>query len=250
MKINVMSFNIRIDVKVDGQYAWPYRKDQVLFFIKDQKPDILGIQEAGPHMAVFLHENFKNDYHVFVKPRDERGESTPLFINKHLFDIVESNTIWLTDTPHILSNVEGSNYPRIATYAIIKSHEGHMLGVFNTHLDYTGDQTTIKQVKHLHNYIHKLKEKYDFKTIILGDFNSYPETKTIRYLNHQYESCFNTHLANTLTFHGFSNDQTGEPIDYIFYDRTLKNLKTVIHYHSKPDLFLSDHYPISTTLHL
>lgn len=250
MNIKVMSFNIRIDVAVDGKHAWPYRKHHVLSFINNQKPDILGIQEAGPHMVAFLHEDLKKDYHMFTQPRDAHGESTPLFIRKHLFKVIKADTIWLTDTPHVLSVVDGSNHPRIATYAILKTQQHDVLAIFNTHLDYTGDQTTLKQVKYLQTYIKHLEEEYCFKTIILGDFNSYPESQTVSFLSERYQSCFNAQQSPSLTFHGFSHHKDGKPIDYIFFDSSLKYQQTTIHHHTEDDMFLSDHYPISTIIHL
>ncbi|MDX9690934.1 MAG: endonuclease/exonuclease/phosphatase family protein [Acholeplasmataceae bacterium] len=249
MQINVMSFNIRIDVPVDGKHAWPYREKHVLSFINQEKPDLLGIQEAGPHMVLALRKHLI-DYDLFVEPRDEKGESTPVLIKKGIFKIIDVKTIWLTETPSVKSSIEGSNHPRIATYVILETKNKEIIHFFNTHLDYTGDHVTLRQVKHLYNYILQIEEKYKGKTIICGDFNSYPNTQTIQFLNKFYQSCYQDSSKASLTFHGFSNQTEGEPIDYILFSKQLKLDKFTIHEHRLEDQYLSDHYPISTTLNI
>jgi len=249
MNINIMSFNIRIDVSVDGKHAWPYREKHVLSFIKKEKPDLLGIQEAGPHMVESLKKHL-DEYDLFVEPRDERGESTPILIKKNIFKILEQKTIWLTDTPHQPSNIKGSNHPRIATYIVLETKNHQIIHFFNTHLDYTGDEVTLKQVQYLHDYMNHIEHKYGGSTILCGDFNSYPKTKTITYLETHYVSCFKDIKKHRLTFHGYSHDIEGEPIDYIFYSKTLNQVSLTFHDHIEKDLFLSDHYPISSILTL
>lgn len=247
MNIQIMSFNIRIDVLVDGKHAWPYREKHVLSFIEEQKPDLIGIQEAGPHMVTSLKHHLK-DYDIYVLARDERGESTPVLVKKNVFKVIESRTIWLTDTPHVPSNIEGSNHPRIATYLVLETKDGKKINFFNTHLDYTGDEVTLKQVKHLHHYIQKIESKYQSHTIITGDFNSYPETKTVKYLEQFYHSCFHDELTHELTFHGFSDKKDGKPIDYILYSKDFHASHFNIHHHEMDEQYLSDHYPITIIL--
>lgn len=249
MNLNIMSFNIRIDVSVDGKHAWPYRKKHVLSFIDQEKPDLIGIQEAGPHMAQFLRHHLQ-DYDLFVEPRDERGESTPILIKKNMFKILEQKTIWLTKTPEQPSNIEGSNHPRIATYIVLETINHQIIHFFNTHLDYTGDEVTLRQVQYLHAYMKQVEEKYGGSTILCGDFNSYPKTKTISYLENYYDSCFKDLKQHRLTFHGYSHDIEGEPIDYIFFSKGLKQHQLTFHDHIEKDSFLSDHYPISSILTL
>jgi endonuclease/exonuclease/phosphatase family metal-dependent hydrolase len=248
MNIKIMSFNIRIDVAVDGINAWPYRKKHVLAFIKEQNPDLIGIQEAGPHMVETLKTHLEA-YDLYVMPRDAHGESTPVLIKKNLFKVLESQTIWLTNTPHVESNIKGSNHPRIATYLVLENNDGKRLNFFNTHLDYTGDETTLKQVMYLHDYIKNVEKKYSSHTVICGDFNSYPETKTVQYLEQFYQSCFDE-KSHRLTFHGFTHETKGKPIDYILFSKQLLSSQFTVYDHTKKDLFLSDHYPISIILHL
>lgn len=243
---HIMSFNIRVDVKSDGIYQWSNRKDKIISFINEQSPDILAIQEASPHMLEYLKLNLEA-YDFFVEPRDESGESIPLLIKKGLGRLIETQTIWLTDTPHEKSKVDTSYYPRIATYAIIDTKALGKLGVFNVHLDNSGDKTTHVQVKKLHTYIKNIQKEMNFKTVILGDFNATPTSSTITYLKNLYYQDFNEPLNEQLTFHNYSVSKIGEPIDYIFLEKTLLQKPShIVHYDKK--YMLSDHYPIEVKL--
>ena len=245
---SILSFNIRVDVPSDGINAWPNRKKNVISFIKERNDDIVGIQEAGPHMYQGLKDEL-NNYQAFGLGRDSRGESTPVFVKKGL-KVIESNTIWLTNTPYIESTIEGSNHPRISTYVVIELEQGKHIALFNTHLDYTGDQTTLIQTKYLINFVKQIEEKYQSQIIICGDFNSYPETKTIQLLEKTYQSCYQERHRHQLTFHGFSDLKEGEPIDYIFFSQTISmnTFEIITHHHQNP--YLSDHYPIAISISL
>jgi endonuclease/exonuclease/phosphatase family metal-dependent hydrolase len=59
--LDVMTYNIRLDIASDGENAWDNRKDffssQVLFYA----PDILNVQEARPNQMDDL-KSVLNDY--------------------------------------------------------------------------------------------------------------------------------------------------------------------------------------------
>ncbi|MBE0423272.1 MAG: endonuclease/exonuclease/phosphatase, partial [Lutibacter sp.] len=49
--LDVMTYNIRLDVAVDGENAWPFRKEYFISQIQFYEPDIFGIQEARPNQV-------------------------------------------------------------------------------------------------------------------------------------------------------------------------------------------------------
>ena len=49
------SYNIRCDTPVDGDNAWPYRKERVEALIRFYGFDVLGVQEAKPSQMSDLH---------------------------------------------------------------------------------------------------------------------------------------------------------------------------------------------------
>ncbi|MBK5209121.1 MAG: hypothetical protein JJE44_06415 [Flavobacteriaceae bacterium] len=50
--LKVMTYNIRLDVAVDGENAWPLRKEFLTSQIQFYEPDIFGIQEAKPNQVI------------------------------------------------------------------------------------------------------------------------------------------------------------------------------------------------------
>lgn len=233
--MHVASINLRVNVPVDGPYAWPYRKDRMIQFILKQNFDIIGCQEAFKEMVDDLYEGLKSTYHMIVHPRDARGESTPILYKKTLNPTFQK-TSWLTDTPDRESMIMGSHFPRIVTMARFD----HVLFI-NTHLDYASDDISLIQAKYLINIINQTKQEDD-QIILVGDFNTYPESQTIRFISTHLTSIYGD--QHVLTFHGFTPQKEGQPIDYIFTSSP-KMIRSWTVHDDHPGIYLSDHYPIS-----
>ncbi len=247
MELNLLSFNIRINVAIDGKHAWDYRKNDVFHFLAQKKYDVIGFQEPSPMMYQELQEQLK-DYDSFGVPRSEGGEYTPILIKKGMFEVVKSDTIWLTDTPYIESKIEGSHFPRIATYVVIKLSPNRFLTLINTHLDYGNDQIIFNQIEFLYRMIKVLEIKYRTEIILMGDFNAYPNTIGIQFLSSKYNQVYQDHKNIGLTFHAFSNQEEGLPIDYIFFSNRIELKNFEIIHHQEKVKYLSDHYPIYANL--
>ena len=82
--IKVMTLNIRYDNPGDSIYAWPNRAQQMCNFIKDEKPDILGMQEVLWNQYLVL-DSVLTDYSSVGVGRDDGargGEMNPCFLSK------------------------------------------------------------------------------------------------------------------------------------------------------------------------
>ncbi len=235
------SINLRINLVSDKEYAWSYRKQRVIELIRRESFDIIGCQEASFDMVNDLNEGLSDIYHIYYQQRDQNGEGTPILYKKNL-NIQEMKTFWLSDTPEVESVIRGSHFPRIMSYIRLN----HLLFI-NTHLDYASDDVCLKQAKYLHHLIERLKNSDD-RIIITGDFNVYPTSKTMKYMKSLYLSLDRTEDEEQLTFHGFSNQRKGKPIDYILYSNNLVMSDYRIHHNQDKD-YLSDHYPISAVTH-
>jgi endonuclease/exonuclease/phosphatase family metal-dependent hydrolase len=182
-------------------------------------------------MVKDLMEGLSDLYQVIFVPRDERGEGVPVLF-KIEYNSLETKTYWLSDDENKISMVEGSHFPRIVTFVRFND-----LLFFNTHLDYASDDVCLKQAQHLVRIIHNIRKDED--VIITGDFNTHPKSKTISYMLKHFKSNHHERLA---TFHGFTEQKEGEPIDYIFYLTDKKTSSVMLHDRPKG---VSDHYPIS-----
>ena len=65
-KINIMTYNIRLDTEADGINMWDNRKEGVLSLIKEESVDILGIQEGLPSQIEYLSKEL-DGYSMMVK---------------------------------------------------------------------------------------------------------------------------------------------------------------------------------------
>jgi len=240
----MLSFNLRVNVTQDGIHAWTNRKSHVLDFIQSNDFDIIGFQEVTPNMYQELYKAL-NLYDGFGVGRDVNQEAIPIFIKKNQFTILESKTLWLSNTPTVESKIDGSYFPRIVTYVVVEDQNHTRISFFNTHLDYASDNVCKKQATILSKVMDRITAKYQSFVVLCGDFNQYPQSKTIQYLTNRYQSVFDRKTNIGLTFHGFTNETNGLPIDYFFYSKPLRLEAFKIINHLRHDIYLSDHYPIS-----
>lgn len=239
----IASINLRINVDIDKENSWVYRKKSMIDFIKEQKFDVIGCQEASPLMVQDLQDGLSDFYHFIFQPRDARGEGTPILYKKDL-NFLEQGTFWLSDTPDKESIVKGSHFPRICTYARFNDFI-----FFNTHLDYVSDDVCLIQANHLIDSIKKITNS-EGKIIVTGDFNVYPQSQTIQKMNQYFTHDYKNDDVNKLSFHGFTEEIKGDPIDYIFHTKNIKTSNLTIHRNKEKGKYLSDHYPISVYINI
>ena len=139
--LTAMSFNIRTANAKDGTNSWEFRADAVLEMIKDQKPDVIGMQEALLRQVQPL-DYFLDDYKwVGVGREDGKkdGEIMAIFYNKKTTSLLKWGTYWLSDTPDKPSKGWDAEYMRTATWALLKDKKsGKKFFMVNTHLDNSG----------------------------------------------------------------------------------------------------------------
>jgi endonuclease/exonuclease/phosphatase family metal-dependent hydrolase len=238
--MKIMTFNVRIDVPVDKQNQWDYRKKAVVQYIKNENPDFVGFQEPTFHMIEFLSEELKEYKRIGIS-RDSSGESTPIFYKFREFQLLEEKTVWLTDTPLVPSKDLESFFPRIATYGIFRHNESKPFVLCNTHLDYASEMIQEKQMKVLVS----LLETFSLRTVILGDFNATSEKNVHLFLKNQmYNHTYNSSQLQQATFHNFQGTLLGNPIDYIYLSKGWELKSCIIDHLTLEPTMLSDHYPV------
>jgi len=238
--MKIMSFNVRIDVPVDGNNGWSFRKQAICEYVNRVHPDFVGFQEPSVEMVDYLKSSLP-DYQMIGLPRDSRGESTPLFYRKDQYHLIFGKTIWLSDTTEVPSKFSESAFPRIATYGVFENSEGAKFLICNTHLDYVSDQIQAQQMTVLLNTLHA----HEWPQVIMGDFNATSNQTVHRMLreNH-YKHTYSLEQLKQASFHAFLGTQIGNPIDYIYLSHEWTHLETVIDQKTVHPMMLSDHYPV------
>ena len=250
-KINIMTYNIRLDTETDGINMWDNRKEGIVSLIKEESVDILGIQEALPSQIEYLSKKL-DDYSMIGEGRDggNSGEYSAIYYKSKRMDLIETETFWLSETPEIPSIGWDAAINRITTLGLFKMVNSSMdVLVYNSHFDHLGKIAREKSAVLILNHI-KENNYQNMPLIVMGDFNAIPDDLPIELLSEELNDSFKIlPIENPIgTYNGFDLDSNLlDRIDYIF----TKNIKITNYKHLdrklSSGLWPSDHLPILIT---
>ena len=256
---NWATFNVRYDTPEDLQNNWKFRRDSVAKFIKDQDIDVLGMQEVYFPMLNDLKQRLPEYTFVGVGKVDgkTKGAYTPVVFKTDRFELLDSNTFWLSEYPDSVGYVgwDGA-LTRIATWAKLKDKQnGKIFMAVNTHLDHVGVVARRESALLIMRRIHDIVG--DRPAVLTGDFNvtdqsdAYTTLTTNQFVFKDAYKESPKKLGVNYTFHGFgkASDEEREKIDFIFTTPQIRISSSYIP--KEPDTetgFLSDHNPQITSL--
>ena len=251
--INIISYNIRLNVASDGENAWPKRKDNVKALVRFHDADILCVQEALPLQVDELLEN--TNYAMEGVGRDDgkrAGEFSAIYFDKSRFTRKDGGTFWLSETPEKPSKGWDAALNRVCSWVRLfdKKNKKEFL-VFNTHYDHIGVQARIESAKLLKRKIQEIAPK--LPVVFTGDLNVTPETEAIAtiksFLIDAKEASVEPAYGPVGTFNAFKFDSPlKDKIDYIFVNKGFKVQKFGVLSDSKDLRYPSDHLPIIARL--
>lgn len=239
-ELKAMSFNIL------ASSATAERKLSVTQTIVNNLPDTIGVQEASTEWMTYLNSKLGGLYANVGNGRDggAAGEHCAIFYRKDRFELIETGTKWLSDTPDTVSKYSESTLNRILTYAILleKSSNTKILYV-NTHLEHgKAVEARDKQIKIVMEF---LKGYTQYPIVLTGDFNSSQTTDVYKLVTATLAD--SSQIAKTAeifhTFHKYG--VSSSYLDYIF---VTKQSIAVSHYRVVVEpangMLPSDHYPL------
>lgn len=252
-ELKVMSYNIRLATGKDGTNSWEFRHPATIEMLKDQKPDVFGVQEAMLTQILFMEE-YCEDYKNVGVGRDDgkkKGEFMSIFWNKKNIKMLKWGTFWLSETPEKPSMGWDARCMRTATWALMKDKRtGKKFYFVNTHLDHRGKEAQKNGLKLIVDRIESINpEKYPM--VLTGDFNIKPDNPALVDLDARMKCTRKVALKTDdhNTFNGWSVKPTDRVIDYIYFSgfSSCPEYQTVTKkYAERP--FVSDHYPIFARL--
>ena len=255
-EIKVMSFNIRLDVKSDGENWWEKRKDKVAGLMNYYEADFIGAQEVLHHQLTYLKDNL-NGYDYLGVGRDdgrEAGEYSCIFYKKDKYTVVQQSTFWLSPTPDIPSKGWDAALNRVCSYGLFKNNKTkQLIWVLNTHFDHMGKVARLESAKLIIKKISELNTQH-YPVIVSGDFNSRPGDEPAQYM---MANMRNSRSISRLaygaadTWNGFKfNERPDGCIDYIFVsdDKRVSVSKFATITDSYDMKYPSDHFPILATI--
>lgn len=249
--IKVMSYNIRCGYCEDSSSVnnWSNRKYLVAYLIKNHNPDLIGLQEAEMFQVNELIEML-DEYSWYGVSREdgkERGESTAILYKKKRFEVLSKQTLWLSETPELVS--KGWDAALNRTVTIIKFRDiklNHELYYANTHFDHVGEQARTESSRLIVNLLSKYSN--EFPIIFSGDLNYTSNSTGYKILS---SKLFDSKLISekesggNITFNGFGNDiKPDNKIDFIFVNDKVKVLNHIVDTTTFNGLYPSDHYPV------
>jgi endonuclease/exonuclease/phosphatase family metal-dependent hydrolase len=263
----VMSFNLRGDfdggVATDKPTGWlrndgEHRRELVLRLASEANPDLLGVQEAYRNQVQELAAALPGHAFVGVGRDDgaEGGEHSCLYYRTDRFELVDSGTFWLSNTPDKPSTYPGAACPRIATWAALRDSQadGRELLVLNTHWDHVSSEARRYSAELIRKRLAELAG--DRAAIVMGDLNVTEEKEPIATLLgdgddrliDSYREVHTERGENERSFHDFKGGEQGSRIDYIVHTDGLRATDAEIVRTSYDDHYPSDHYPVTATI--
>ncbi len=260
--LRVMSFNIRYAGGDDGANAWEHRRPLVIETIRNQGPDVIGLQEVLHSQAEELTSALPDYTFVGVGREDgkTRGEYVPIMFRKARFTLLDHGCFWLSEQPDRPGSVGwDAALPRIVTWVRLRFNEAPFreVQIVNVHFDHRGEQARCESARLLHKLVESLGGR---PLVMLGDFNCRPGSEPHTILTQGRNGLWNLQdvqsgspkspFAQAGTYHGFTGNAGSQRIDWILISERFDVVATEIDRHHAGDLWPSDHFPVIATIRL
>lgn len=246
--VRVMSFNIRLSSASlkDGRNCWRNRREAVVRMLQEVSPGIFALQEAMPDQRCFIDSRLDGYVRIGLGRDygDWRGEMVAVYYDSRRFDLVDSGTFWLSETPSVPSRGWDAGYNRTATWGRFRAKaSGREFLLVNTHLDHKGRKAQTEGVKLLRRMVEELAG--GLPAVLCGDFNLPSSDEAFLplqgFMQLGCEVCSDTDIS--ATFHSFGRAVNPVVIDHI-YVRGVMPLRYSVLKDGFGVPFLSDHYPV------
>jgi len=256
--ISVMSFNIRYGTAEDGDNHWTVRRAFLFEVVREQKADIIGLQEALDSQIREIAEAVPG-YAVVGVGRDDgkaAGEYSAILVRKDRFNVAEAGTFWFSETPSVPGSASwGNRITRICTWTRLIDRDGTALWIFNLHLDHESQPSRERSTELLRRRI-DARSFPDEPVIVTGDFNVGEDNPAIRTLvrDKAFLDTFRVVHPDEKqvgTFTGFKIDKIDGPkIDYVLVQPGAEVLAAEIVRTARDGRYPSDHFPVVARVRL
>ena len=245
--MRIMSFNVLCGGK--GNKDWPHRSPLVVRAIYKAAPDVLGVQEAHIGWMHVLTACLQDYDYVGIGRDDgkEAGEFSAVFYKKEKYELLDSGSFWLSETPEKPGKGWDAACIRICSWAKLREKEtGKAFVHLNTHLDHRG-AVAMQKGAELVAERGKAISGND-PAFFTGDFNVTPASAPYKaVLAGGFKDC-RTVAPDTdtgATFHAYGNpDDPPCVIDYVFCKGDVKVETFAVIRDEIDGMLPSDHYPV------
>lgn len=251
-KMNVATFNLRLDTPSDSLNSWLHRKEMDKSLIRFHDFDIFGTQEGFKHQLDGILE--LGNYAYTGAGRDDgkdAGEHSAVFYKVNRFELLDSGNFWYSETPTVPSKGwDATCCNRICSWGKFREKKsGREFYFFNSHFDHQG-----KVARHNSSLLllAKIKEiAGNLPVFCTGDFNATPDDDPIQViykdgkLRDSYQITKEPPYGTLGTFNNFDlHSPCSERIDYIWVTDGIVVRKYGVLNEQQYGRFPSDHFPV------
>lgn len=251
-KMNVATFNLRLDTPSDSLNSWLHRKEMDKSLIRFHDFDIFGTQEGFKHQLDGILE--LGNYAYTGAGRDDgkdAGEHSAVFYKVNRFELLDSGNFWYSETPAVPSKGwDATCCNRICSWGKFREKKsGREFYFFNSHFDHQG-----KVARHNSSLLllAKIKEiAGNLPVFCTGDFNATPDDDPIQViykdgkLRDSYQITKEPPYGTLGTFNNFDlHSPCSERIDYIWVTDGIVVRKYGVLNEQQYGRFPSDHFPV------
>jgi endonuclease/exonuclease/phosphatase family metal-dependent hydrolase len=273
VELRVMSFNIRysyggLDEKetannwTDPQFP---RRERVVRVIRENLPDVLGVQEAR-HLQIVDLQAALPEFDFYGIGRDDGktdGEYSGIFYRKDRFTRADAGSFWLSATPEKPGTsfyTDPNAVPRIASWVRLADQQsGREIFVLNMHWDHISDPARRQSAQLVRARLASLAN--DVPAIVMGDLNaredSLPVTSLVgtndptgRRLHDSYRKLYPERAPDEATANSWEGKSVGSRIDFILHTDDFQPTAAAILRTSYDGHLPSDHYSVTATLRI
>ena len=262
-ELDVMSYNLRLDVASDGPNAWPYRRDWVAALVRFHEADVVGVQEALAPMLADLDRRLPGFARVGVGRADGRegGEFSAILYRTDRLALLDQGTFWLSPTPEVPgSKGWDAAIERVATWARFRDRRtGCAFLHLNTHFDHIGEQARQESARLIRRRLQALAN--GLPVVLTGDLNSDPASVSYRIFTRDtlgagalppladaLAASGTGHYGPTSSWTAFKAIEPGRRIDYVMVSPAVRVRSHGILPDSWDGRFPSDHLPVLARL--
>lgn len=261
--LKVVSFNLRHDTILTRVNLWNTRREIVTDVIMNSDANVIGVQEMTPVMKQDMVSTLK-DYRIYGTGRSRlrAGEYSAVILKNKNFEVSYYDTFWLSKNPEVSgSRALLSPFPRICTVceAYCKVWD-RPIRIFNTHFCHLSPFARMLSVHVITEFMHQLNQKEKMPAILMGDMNTGPHSRPIRFLSENLHGYSDVRLSSVFsgkraadihnTYHGFKGGLKGRTLDYIFVTDEIQVIRAYADTSSVEGKYPSDHYPLTAELQL
>jgi len=251
MTLRVGSFNVR-HAALDDDERWErYRRDAVAGAIRVYRPDVVGVQEAGPEQLASIAEPTPG--YEWVGAGERAGEYNPIGYRPDRIALETQDVFWLAETPDEPTAGWDAAFPRVTTVARFRDRQtDDRFALFNTHFDHQGETAGCESAQLLRARV----ADESVPAVLVGDLNCTPDgdpyrllTETDGPLRDARRVSARGHHGPDVTFTGYGPLDDGRRLDYVLVTESIE----VVQHAVGADVdgegrFPSDHLPLVADL--